>query len=296
MSASNCKICGSSKTVFNFPSDSRVLKCSDCGIVFLAPEMTMANPGDYYSERFRADKYTDEDTKKFLCEDSRELLKIIEKIRTQGNLLDIGASIGMFVDEANKHGYEAMGIEPSKNLVAKARELSIPVTESTIEEFNTNRNFNLITMFHVFEHLAEPLKALDKIRSIQSDRGLLIIEVPNIESYLAKKDGIFWKFIALEHLFYFSDKTLSRVLENAGYKIVLTKKRNFELNRLNIRKLIGYFIGKKLAKDRFFVKKESQTDAFVKDSISKLLIRKLLLFLISLLGREDHVLIIAQKL
>lgn len=295
MSTSNCKICGSSKAVFNFPSDSKVLKCSDCGIVFLAPEMTMANPGDYYSERFTAEKYTDENTQRFLRENSRELLKIIEKVRTQGSLLDIGTNIGILVDEANRSGYQAIGIEPSRNLVLKAEELGIPVTESTIESFNSSKTFDLITMFHVFEHLAEPLRALEKIKSIQVDGGLLIVEVPNIESYLAKKDGVFWKFIAREHLFYFSDKSLSRILEMAGYKILLTKKRNFELNRLNIRKLIRYFAGKRLAKDRFFIKKESQAVVFIKDSSSKLLIRKILLFLINLLGRQDHILVIAKK-
>lgn len=292
----NCKICGSPNVVFNFPNDSRILKCSNCGIIFLAPEMTMKNPGDYYSERFGADKYTNEDTKKFLRENSRELVKIIQKIRTQGNLLDIGTNIGIFVDEANRSGYWAVGIEPSKNLAAKAKELGIPVTESTIENFNSGRTFDLITMFHVLEHLSEPLKSIEKIKSMQVSGSLLIIEVPNIESYQAKKDGIFWKFMALEHLFYFSDKTLSRILQKAGYKIIQIKKRNFELNRLNIRKLVRYFVGKKLLKDRFFIKKESQADMFVKDSILKSLLRKILLFLISLMGRQDHILIIAEKL
>jgi len=295
MTNTECKICRSRSLTSYYPGDYRLLKCQDCGIIFLASEMAMKDTEDYYSKRFINHKYTSESTKLYLRKNSREVLNIIKKFRPNGNLLDIGTNIGIFVEEANKQGYVAVGIEPSKTLSAEAARLGIPVIESTIEKFDPKNTFDVITMLHVLEHLQDPLEVLKKIRSLQSDDGLLVLEVPNIESYLGEKDGIFWKFIALEHLFYFSERNISGILKRAGYKVLVIKKRNFELNRLNIRKLIRYFIGKKLTRDRFFNKKESLAAGLLNECLLKSVVRKFLIFFIHILGREDRILIIAQK-
>jgi len=291
-----CKICDSQDIVPNFSNDDRILKCKNCGIIFLSPALVMEKPGDYYSDRFVAEKYTNESTKRSLRDNSRVALALIKEFKPKGSLLDIGTNIGMFVDEANKGGYKAMGIEPSRNLVIQAKQLAIPVISSTIEKFQPDTAFDIITMFHVLEHITEPLKALGRIDSMQAANGLLVLEVPNIESYMAKKDGISWKFIALEHLFYFSPKSISKFLDKAGYKIMKIKKRNFELNQLSIGKLLKYIAGARSDRNRFFVKNESGEKILPVDrALLKKIARKLLLFLIKLLGREDHILIIARK-
>lgn len=298
-----CKICGSLGIEQYFKNDDRILKCKNCEVVFQSPKILYNYPDGlekYYSERFISPKYTSENRIKFLKKNSAEILKILNKYigNPKGlKLLDIGANIGVFVNEAIKRGYEAVGIEPSKNLVSYAEGIGIPIFESTVEKFNPRGDFEIITMFHVLEHLSSPIGVLKKLNSIHKKKGFLIIEVPNIKSYMAKKDGISWKFIAYEHIFYFSPKTISDILKNLGYKIMLVKKRNFELKYLNIRKLAEYLWGRPSNRNRFIKKVELPDDPFKfsQGSLFKRIVKKLILLAIKILGRKDHILIIAQK-
>lgn len=278
------------------------MKCDKCKVGFLSPEILFSDLKKYYSERFTTEKYVKPERLIFLENNSRELLDIINRYsryKRNAVLLDVGTNIGIFVKEALKNEYEAMGIEPSKAMADYANNLGIPIIRSTIEDFNPKKTFDIITIFHTLEHLAEPIEVLNKLKSIQNKNGLLIIEVPNIESYMAKKDGISWKFIAYEHIFYFSPKTISVVLSNLGYKIVSIKKRNSELTTMNIRKLMRYFLGGSLSRDRFTPKVESaDNDTQFKSgsNLFKKIVRKILISAIKIFGREDHILVIAQKI
>lgn len=298
----NCKLCGSAKVNFFFSDDDRILECNKCRIVFLSPDILLNNLEKYYSERFIAGKYTSLERSAFLENNSKELLNFIDRYtRPQRNisLLDIGANIGFFVKEAVKRGYDAVGVEPSKNMATYAKSLGIPIIETTIDKFNPQKSFDIITIFHVLEHLDNPTEVLNKLKSIHSENGFLVLEVPNIESYIAKKDELSWRFIALEHIFYFSPKTISAILQKLGYKIVRIKKRNNELGIMSIRKLIRYFWGRSLNRNRFIQKSEfsdNYNQFEPRGNLFKKFVRKVLISAIKLFGREDHILIIAQKL
>ena len=299
----SCKLCGSAKVNSFFRGDDRVLKCNSCNVVFLAPNILSGDLEKYYSERFAAEKYVSPERLAFLENNSKELLNIVEKFSSSKRnpaLLDIGSNIGVFVKEAIKKGYDAVGIEPSKAMFRYATNLGVPMVSSTIEEFNPEKTFDIITIFHTLEHLANPIEVLSKLKSVHNQNGFLILEVPNIESYMAKKDGISWKFIAYEHIFYFSPETISDILQGLGYKIVSIKRRNNELSIMSIRKLMRYFLGPYLNRNRFVPKAEfvdvyNQFEAR-KDNLFKTFVRKILISVIKILGRQDHILVVAQKL
>tara|TARA_B100000674_G_C37855386_1_gene922117 strand:+ start:68 stop:727 length:660 start_codon:yes stop_codon:yes gene_type:complete len=121
----------------------------------------------------------------------------------KGKLLDIGAGGGEFVYIANKNGFNAEGIEPNIGYSEFAKnEYGEKITTGEIEEI-TNQ-YDIITIFHVMEHLPSPSKAFEKIFSHMSKKGILFVEVPWIEAKDASPHNIFFK----AHIYYFSIETL----------------------------------------------------------------------------------------
>jgi len=242
---------------------------------------------------------------KIQIESSQNFLKLISRYLNPSQhkkLLDVGAGGGILVDEANKFGFDAVGIEINKLLVAEATKRNIPVLWGNIENieiFPFNYKFDIIVLNHLLEHLNDPVKTLSKLKEYLRDGGFLIIEVPNIESYLAKKHKLSWKYIALEHIFYFSEKTLSKILSQIGFKIIDVKRRNFEISHFSGRTMLQYILGTKIKRDRFKMKVpriSERTPQIKRENFFKKIIKRFLVFLIKILGREDHLIFITKKL
>jgi len=144
--------------------------------------------------------------------------------------LDIGAGGGEMVFAASEAGFRAKGIEPNEGYSSFARDsYGIEVATGGLEDVNESE-FDVITMFHVLEHMPDPIAVFRRLHQIIKDDGLLLVEVPNIEQADASPSNIFFK----AHLFYFSKATLLAVaslgfnavrVENAGNLRVLFLKR-----------------------------------------------------------------------
>ncbi len=128
--------------------------------------------------------------------------------------LDAGASSGEFVFLMNKLGHTAMGIEPNSGYAQHAREqLGLNVANCTFSEFGAPaEKFNLITLFHVLEHLEFPVEELKRLSTMLRDDGIFVIEVPNI-LYPKMKFSHKWH---KAHLTGFSAKTLEVTAARAG--------------------------------------------------------------------------------
>ena len=282
-----------------FPSDSnqRILKCRNCGIIFLTPDLIIPEVEKYYSHgNFWRDKINDPQQMTMLKRNAKALLSLMalyKKPDPSVKLLDIGSHEGVFIEEAVKFGYQAQGIEPNKRIVAQARSRGLPIVEGTIENLDEQEKFDIITIFHVLEHLPDPRLALEKIKSHLKKDGILALEVPNIESYLAKKQGLSWKFIALEHLWYFSPMTLKNLLEEVGFQAVFSLKRNGEIPYLSLGEIKQYFWpSRNYNKDRFKMKVQAATTEKLRVKFK--LLKKFLAMAVYALGRADHFFIISQ--
>ena len=276
-----------------------ILQCRKCLTGFLTPEIIPYQPESYYQ---RAENYAGVLLQPYrlknIRDNAREILKIIRHHVQPWHktLLDIGAHTGFFVREAQLSGFDALGIELNTSAVAWAQERGISVVQGTLQNLSEGKTFDVITIFHVLEHISNPIALLHEIRHRLNTNGLLCIEVPNFNSYLARKDGPAWKFIALEHLFYFSDQGISSMLTQLGFSIICIRKRNYELNDLNIRKLLHYFWGPSLKRKRLVMKSHTlSTDKTTPESILRKLLKGILIAGITLLGRQDHIFIIAQN-
>jgi SAM-dependent methyltransferase len=137
-------------------------------------------------------------------------------------LLDIGCGNGLFLHLARKRGFECRGMDVSGPAVALARErYGLQVRQGAIgDEIWQPGQFDVITMFHVLEHLPDPRLALSYVRRILKPEGSLILQVPNIESMQARCFGTRWYGLDVpRHLINFSPRALDILLKEAGFKI-----------------------------------------------------------------------------
>lgn len=145
------------------------------------------------------------------------------------NLLDFGAGKGLFLNLAKHQGLEVKGVETSAPRAAYARNFfGLNIDSSYYAKGKIfDHPFEVITIFHVLEHLEKPFELLDNLLEENlAPEGLLIIEVPNYESWQSKWAGKNWLHLDVpRHLSHFSPKTLENQLQSLGFSIL--KKEYF---------------------------------------------------------------------
>lgn len=214
---SSCRLCNSSFLSTWFSKDAKSGEslpmglCGQCGLV----QQTQL-PSDealriYYSHHYREDyKSTHKPKLKYVQragQAAKDRLAFMARagISTLGTrLLDIGAGGGEFCYLASKAGFTVNGIEPHQGYSGFARdEYGVNIQTCGIADL-TDSQTQVVTMFHVFEHLARPAEAIAKIWSVLAEDGHLVIEVPNIHQADASPHNIYFK----AHLFYYSRLSL----------------------------------------------------------------------------------------
>lgn len=185
--------------------------CGACGLVQQTQLPTDEELRIYYSHHYREDyKSTHKPKLKYVQragQAAKDRLAFMERAGIQASgkrLLDIGAGGGEFCYMASKAGFKVNGIEPHQGYSGFARdEYGVNIQTCGIADL-TVAQAQVVTMFHVFEHLARPADAIAKIWSVLADDGHLVIEVPNIHQADASPHNIYFK----AHLFYYSRLSL----------------------------------------------------------------------------------------
>ena len=149
--------------------------------------------------------------------------KHILQLKKVGSILDIGCSDGLFLTNFDSEKWEVAGIELNKNVakLAKAKFKHACIYHSPLESFKTQQTFDIITLWHVFEHLRNPKLALKKLHKLLKKNGVLVIEVPNGESLNRKIFGPYWQQLLMpKHLCFWSKKSFQNSLEIAGFRLL----------------------------------------------------------------------------
>lgn len=176
---------------------------------------------DYWNERNSEtsinSEYTDIDSQGKKRNWISQLLYSKEHIDGK-NLLEIGVGAGQSILWFEDEGFDVKGIEPDgRNVSMINRKLKKgKVIESSVEDFSTDECFDIIWMSHVLEHLIEPDIFLKKIKKNLKKNGVFFIEVPNCE-YKPMLESSIQKN---PHLFHFTKNSLSKLVENVGYRIL----------------------------------------------------------------------------
>lgn len=142
-------------------------------------------------------------------------------------LLDVGAGTGDFLKSANKNGWHAEGVEPNHQARAKALEKGISLIDRL--EAVPNKKYNVITLWHVLEHLQDLENQILKLVWHLEDEGTLIIAVPNFNSFDAKYYKEFWAgYDVPRHLWHFSKTAVEKLFEKHEMKLIKVKPMLFD--------------------------------------------------------------------
>jgi SAM-dependent methyltransferase len=223
-----CNVCGVCVTNILVSRDGRdVYQCDCCGLAFTHPQPE-AIADQYDSSYF--DLYRRR--REFRLRRGADRLRRIELLKQPGTLLDIGCSLGYFVEAANSRGWKAAGVEISPHAAGKAREMGIDVRTGVLEDAHfADGTFDCVTMWDVLEHVPDPTRHMLEVRRVLADDGLVVIGTPDIGHALFRAKRERWRHLKpTEHIFYFRESSIGRLLDKTGFDLVypsLTGMRRF---------------------------------------------------------------------
>ena len=223
-----CYLCGSKKNIKRrgHPRDNKsisILECSECSLVFLDNfdhiDDNFYQESNMHNEEFQSNSIKEwlEDTK---IDDIRRIEQHKSKFKNK-NILDFGCGAGGFLKRAKNIANKVKGIELDKG-VKKYWEGIIEIDYTLEETINTKDLFDIITLFHVFEHIKDPITLLKNISKSIDKKGEIIIEVPSSEDALLTLYDCepFQKFSYWSnHLFLFNNSTLKALIEKSGLRV-----------------------------------------------------------------------------
>jgi len=226
-----CILCGSrSADLFQDTDGSnRVVQCNQCTLVFVDPlpptnELEQHYDEAYYSEWISSQKVPREKL-------WRDRLDELCRHKNKGRLLDVGAGDGTFLRFAKEAGFDVCGTEISAYAGERIGELySVPVSIGALHKAGyPSEHFDIVTLYHVIEHVDDPARYLTEAHRILRTGGLLVVACPNVESkffnlsyflFKGKRFRLFSRNDKEVHLFHFSPNTLRRLLENKGFSLL----------------------------------------------------------------------------
>lgn len=233
-----CPLCNSAQSTERFSArdftvsreEFQIVSCEACGFYFTNPRPYAANLGKYYA----AEAYiSHSDTQKGLKNKlyhlarSRALKGKISRINRlfdlkPGKLLDVGCGTGYFLAGMKASGWQAEGIEPDKGAAKEAemRSACKVYGEAELDLFSES-SFDLITMWHVLEHVSDPVGRIRQLKRILKPGGRLIIAVPNHSSLDARHYTSFWAaWDVPRHLNHFVPTDLKKLMEVEGFSFI----------------------------------------------------------------------------
>lgn len=196
----------------------------DLDMLITFPQPATANLGKYYESD---DYISHTDGNRSLFEMGYQFIKnialknklnLINSFGEKGNILDIGAGTGDFLVMANKSGWQTTGIEPSEKAKSIAIKKGVPFAGNTSDL--AENSFDVITMWHVLEHVPDPKAQIKELKRLLKPNGTIVIAVPNFNSYDAKFYKEYWAaYDVPRHLWHYSKTAIRKLFEVEGIEL-----------------------------------------------------------------------------
>ena len=235
--ARRCPSCGafSPRKALEIDDAFCLVRCGECGLVETFPPVPAAEIGRYYPASYYGDN-----NRRFnaLLEGlipyfrNRRALAI-ERLVPKGRMLDVGCGRGILPALLRERGWEAHGLEFSETAARHARdELGIPVfVGDFLRSPYADGFFDTVVLWHVLEHVPDPVATIRRARQILRPGGLLIVAVPNFESLQARWTGRHWFHLDIpRHYHHFGLEVLRRLLAGNGFSVLDVSHLSFEYN------------------------------------------------------------------
>jgi 2-polyprenyl-3-methyl-5-hydroxy-6-metoxy-1,4-benzoquinol methylase len=234
-----CLVCGAQSARPLHGRGSRLYRCR-CGLVYMDPLPAAGEVAEREDQAFHGG-LRDETAEMFTAyyrnfpEDPvvrgfRDTVRRLHEITGGGRLVDVGIGTGLLLHLAELQGFRALGVEISPGAAEKAREeFGVEVAVGDFESVELGEPVDAITMADVVEHTRDPRRFLERAASLLRPGGALFVAVPNHRSTLfwaadvvARLPGIgamAHRLYVPNHYYYFTPATLSRLVEEAGFRV-----------------------------------------------------------------------------
>ncbi|MGE5845149.1 MAG: class I SAM-dependent methyltransferase [Ignavibacteria bacterium] len=291
----HCCVCGNrdvNQFSLKFKKDSFiVVECLNCSFLFIP---------QYFSKKISYEDYKGEEVLEQVKQGNnwlkmqRHLLrfKFVKRYKPSGDLFDLGTGWGHFLAAGKELGYKVHGIEVSGMPCKYAREeLNLPVENINFFKMELKKNsYDLITMWDVLEHIPDADEVIRRCNIMLKDNGYVILQVPEIDSTIAKLLKEKWNMISPGHVNLFSKKTIKKLFEDRGFKVKKIKS-SFEF-KLFLMYVLGKRRKSEAAKQEYFNKTTEKPVWMLK---SMIIVHNLIYNLMSLLNIGDEMMVAAKK-
>lgn len=227
LAGAKCCVCGNEKperfSVRYEKNNLHVIECNDCSFTFIPP---------FYRKQIRYENYKDEAVTQAIRSGNNWLkiqrhklrFKLIKKYKKNGSLFDLGAGWGHFMLAGQQLGYDVYGIEISEqNYLYSKNDLNLPVDKMDFFDMKEEKKFDIVTLWDVLEHIDDANPFVAKCAAVTKPGGILVLQVPQIDSYIAKRKKEKWLMMGLDHVNYFSKKTIRQILSQHGFEVIKIK-------------------------------------------------------------------------
>lgn len=258
----SCPLCDAGPERFSglLKLDSvRVQRCVSCGLMFLNPYVGPDSMREIYSSGEMMARVSDRLRHYYERPEGgltdcfyEESLKVLESLRGQGSILDVGCGRGYFLVKARERGWKGVGLEPSLEQVRYAKEkFGIEVVEGSLEDKDFKaKSFDVVSLWDLIEHVPNPKETLEKVLKWLKDDGFILLATPNHQSLL---DFVAWflyrgsfgsirrplsYFFVPEHVLYFTVATLKDLVKRCGLQPIREIPSVTDIDRYSVSKKV----------------------------------------------------------
>jgi 2-polyprenyl-3-methyl-5-hydroxy-6-metoxy-1,4-benzoquinol methylase len=236
-----CPLCSSKKIEMALATEDysiskdafEIFKCNDCSFHFTQNMPSPAAIGPYYkSDVYISHSDTKEGLVNRIYHSAREMMlrkkrNLIQQLTSGKKLLDIGSGTGYFLNSMKQNGYEVTGVEideAARN--ATLKNFGIKVNPpATLLEGKLKEKVDVITLWHVMEHLHDMDGYMQSMHDLLKPEGYLLIAVPNYTSFDAQYYGKYWAaYDVPRHLWHFSPKTIAKLAYKNNFELIDQKR------------------------------------------------------------------------
>ena len=221
-----CPLCaGAGGRVLFTKAGIPLIRCNNCGFIFLGVDRSLTALMEIYSEKLFASEGLE---KYYLADDettranSAAHVRFVERYKSSGRLLDVGCGFGYFLKALGPR-WASQGVEISEFASGQARSrFGVEVVSADFPKADLPPgSFDAITMWDYIEHIPRPIDNLKKAHALLKPDGLLFLSTPDAGSFIARLMGRLWyHYDPLQHLCYFSSATLRMALSMCGFKML----------------------------------------------------------------------------
>ncbi|ELR70668.1 SAM-dependent methyltransferase [Fulvivirga imtechensis AK7] len=201
-----------------------ITQCDQCHLLLTNPRPTAETISSYYqSENYISHQNKSTNPINLIYKIARHFtikskIRLLKRLTTTGKVLDVGCGTGHFLKACQKEGWQAMGVEPDPTARAIASDKTgIQITNTL---FKLETTFDIITLWHVLEHVSDLTSYLTKLYDLLDNNGTIIVAVPNYRSFDAQHYKEYWAgYDVPRHLYHFDQDAMLRLMAKHQLKV-----------------------------------------------------------------------------